>query len=181
MQTLLNTGGRLAVIAALAALILALVNAVTAPVIEENRRERLNRTLSAIVGDQAVGERQDVTGYEVVQGYYPVAGGDAYVLDLLGEGYGGEIRILAGYRRDGELFAARLMENSETPGLGKQAEEPGYMTKYTGHGDDEPIPTRPDQLPREQADSVSGATITFAGIGQALAAGADFVVSVEGL
>lgn len=181
MQSLLNTGGRLALIATGAALVLALVNAMTAPVIEENRRERLNRTLSAIVGNQAVGERQDVTGYQVVQGYYPVAGGDSYVLDLLGEGYGGELRILAGYRSDGELFAARLMENRETPGLGKQAEEAGYMAKYTGHGDDEPIPTRPDQLAPAEADDVSGATITFAGIGRALAAGADFVVNAEEL
>ena len=100
---------------------------------------------------------------------------------MIGSGYGGDMRILAGYRSDGEVFAARLMRNNETPGLGKQAEEPGYMEKYTGHGDEEPIPTRPDQLPPEQADSVSGATITFISIGEALAAGSDFLENSEAL
>jgi Na+-translocating ferredoxin:NAD+ oxidoreductase subunit G len=181
MQRLLAIGGKLALICTVAALILALVNAVTAPVIEQNRIERLNRTLSEIVGDQSVGERRNVDDHPVVQGYYPISGSDSYVLDLIGSGYGGDMRILAGYRSDGEVFAARLMRNNETPGLGKQAEEPGYMEKYTGHGDEEPIPTRPDQLPPEQADSVSGATITFISIGEALAAGSDFLENSEAL
>ena len=74
MQRLLAIGGKLALICTVAALILALVNAVTAPVIEQNRIERLNRTLSEIVGDQSVGERRNVDDHPVVQGYYPSPG-----------------------------------------------------------------------------------------------------------
>ncbi|NBC29880.1 MAG: FMN-binding protein, partial [Spirochaetes bacterium] len=43
MQRLLAIGGKLALICTVAALVLALVNAVTAPVIEQNRIERLNQ------------------------------------------------------------------------------------------------------------------------------------------
>jgi electron transport complex protein RnfG len=181
MQRLLIIGGKLALICTIAALVLALVNAMTAPVIERNREERLNRTLSQIVGSQSVGERREVQDHELVQAYWSISGSDSYVLDIIGQGYGGDMRILAGYRGDGELFAARLMQNNETPGLGKQAEEPGYMEKYTGRGDEEPVPTRPDQLPPEQADAVSGSTITFMGIGNALASGSDFVENAEEL
>ncbi len=181
MQRLLLIGGKLALICTIAALILALVNAATAPVIERNRQERLNRTLSEIVGSQSVGERREVQDHDFVQAYWPVSGSASYVLDILGQGYGGEMRILAGYRSDGEVFAARLMRNNETPGLGKEAEEPEYMEKYTGTGDDEPVPQRPDQLPPEQADGVSGATITFMGIGEALAEGSQFVENAEAL
>lgn len=181
MQSLMIVGGKLALICTVAALVLALVNAVTAPVIEQNREERLNETLSQIVGSQSVGERQDVADHDVVQAYWAISGSDSYVLDLVGQGYGGDMRMLAGYRGDGELFAARLMQNNETPGLGKEAEEPGYMEKYTGHGDENPVPARPDQLAPDQADSVSGATITFMGIGNALATGSQFVKNAEEL
>ncbi|MFP4483880.1 MAG: FMN-binding protein [Spirochaetaceae bacterium] len=181
MQRLLSIGGKLALICTIAALILALVNAVTAPVIEHNRQELLKRTLSEIVGSESVGERREVRDDPFVKAYWPVSGGDSYVLDLVGQGYGGEMRILAGYRSDGTVFAARLMRNNETPGLGKEAEDPEYMEMFTGTGDDGPVPQRPDQLSSGEADGVSGATITFMGIGEALEAGSQFVENAEAL
>jgi electron transport complex protein RnfG len=86
------------------------------------------------------------------------------------------MRILAGIRADGEVFSAVLMQNAETPGLGKEAENPGYMEdKFIGTGDDEPVPTTKSDLPPEEAEAVSGSTITFMGIADALAAGSRFV------
>lgn len=179
-ETLTGIGLRLAVICTVAALILALVNMVTAPVIEGNRARALQEALDRLVGNAPVGERQDVPEEEseVVRGYYPVDGGsDGYVLELVGNGYGGDMQILAGFRPDGELFSAILMANTETPGLGKEAERRGYMDKFIGHGAEEPIPTRTGQLEPAEADSVSGATLTFIGIARALEAGSDFVTS----
>jgi Na+-translocating ferredoxin:NAD+ oxidoreductase subunit G len=179
-ETLTGIGLRLAVICTVAALVLALVNMVTAPVIEANRARALQEALERLVGDAPVGERRDVPE-EVnpeVRGYYPVDGGrEGYVLELVGNGYGGEMQILGGFRPDGELFSAILMANSETPGLGKEAERPGYMEKFVGHGDDDSVPIRTSQLEPEEADSVSGATLTFIGIARALEAGSKFVTS----
>jgi electron transport complex protein RnfG len=68
------------------------------------------------------------------------------------------------------------MQNSETPGLGKEAESAGYMEeKFVGTGDEEPVPTTAGDLPPEQAEAVSGATITFMGIADALATGSAYV------
>ncbi len=179
-ETLTGIGLRLAVICTVAALVLALVNMVTAPVIEANRARALQEALERLVGDAPVGERRDVSEQEseAVRGYYPVdRGSEGYVLELVGNGYGGDMQILAGFRPDGELFAAILMANTETPGLGKEAERPGYMEKFVGYGDDDPVPTRISQLEPEEADSVSGATLTFIGIARALEAGSSFVTS----
>ncbi len=179
-ETLSGIGLRLAVICTVAALILALVNSVTAPVIEANRAKALQEALSQLVGDAPVGERQSVPEEEseVVQGYYPVDGGsEGYILELVGGGYGGDMQILAGFRPDGEVFAAKLMQNTETPGLGKEAERPSYMEKFVGHGGDNPVPTGASQLEPEEADSVSGATLTFIGIARALETGSEFVAS----
>jgi electron transport complex protein RnfG len=182
MQKLVAIGTRLAIICTVAALVLALVNAVTAPVIAQNRQEALNEALARIVGDADVGERVDIPEEEseVVSAYYPV-GGDGesaarYVVELTGSGYGGDMQILAGIHSDGEIFSAVLMQNNETPGLGKDAENPGYMEgKFIGKGADEPIPTTKGDLPPEEAEAVSGSTITFMGIADALKTGSEFV------
>ena len=61
----------------------------------------------------------------VVRTYYTVSQGQTasgYILDLEGAGYGGEMSIFASYAPDGEIRAARLLDNLETPGLGKKAE-----------------------------------------------------------
>ncbi|NBF41476.1 MAG: FMN-binding protein [Spirochaetes bacterium] len=182
MQKLVEIGGRLAIICTVAALVLALVNAVTAPVIAENRQEALDAALQQIVGDAEVGDRIPVGGEEseIVRAYYPVgtSGPPAtrYVVELLGSGYGGEMQLLAGIAADGEVFSAVLMQNSETPGLGKEAERPGYMEgKFIGKGDEEPIPATKSDLPPEEAEAVSGSTVTFMGIADALRAGSRFV------
>lgn len=179
-DTLAGIGLRLAAICTVAALILALVNTVTAPVIEANRLEALQRALSRLVGDAPVGDRQPVTEEEseVVRGYYPVDGGSqGYVLELVGSGYGGDMQILAGYRGDGEVFSAVLMQNAETPGLGKEAENPSYMEMFIGHGGEGDVPTSTSELEPAEADAVSGATLTFLGIARALEAGSDYVAS----
>jgi electron transport complex protein RnfG len=82
--------------------------------------------------------------------------------------------MLAGYTIEGEVIGVQLLDNAETPGLGKKAEEPGYMDKFIGTGADSSIPTRKSDLAPAQADAVSGSTITFSGIANALVDGSQF-------
>lgn len=178
MKQTIITGGKLAIICACAAIVLGFINAMTEPVIAQNKREELERALERVAGNQKIGERSRVEESGTVQGYYPVEG-DGYILELRGLGYAGDMQLLAGFRQSGEVFSVVLMENQETPGLGKKAEDPGYMEKFIGTGGDEPVPSRKDELPQDQADAISGATITFSGIASALAEGADFVQSME--
>ena len=112
------------------------------------------------------------------------------------------MKILGAYRPDGAVFSARLLDNAETPGLGKKAESPVYMNKFkgTGAGDDKPVPTSKEMLKTDQGaakqemkqaltfrtwflggdagggtDAISGATITFLGVSKALAEGSRYV------
>ncbi|MDR1894022.1 MAG: FMN-binding protein [Spirochaetales bacterium] len=105
----------------------------------------------------------------------------SYIVELKGQGYGGDLQILAGYRRDGELTAAVLMANGETPGLGKNAEKAGYMDKFIGTGGERPVPVKKTQLLPQEAEGVSGSTVTFGGIARALSAGAEEVKLLEDL
>ncbi|MFP4565130.1 MAG: FMN-binding protein [Spirochaetaceae bacterium] len=182
MHTFVAIGSRLAVICTVAALVLALVNVLTAPVIAENRQQALDEALGRIVDDAQVGDRVDVDeeGNGSVRAYYPVGADRApaprYVVELVGEGYGGDMQILAGIAADGEVFSAVLMENSETPGLGKEAERAGYMEgKFIGTGGEQPIPATTGDLSPEEAEAVSGSTVTFMGVAEALRTGSRFV------
>lgn len=183
---LLLIGGKLAIICVVAAVVLGLVNAVTAPVIVENRARALAEGLNSIaagsgISGAAVQEAREIDPEASVRTAYPVAAAGetvAFVLQLVGDGYGGDMNMLAGYFPSGELFAARMMENQETPGLGKKAETAQYMEMFLGYGADTSIPVSKRDLPSNSADSITGATITFNGVARALAEGSDAAQSL---
>jgi len=179
MKSIVTIGSKLALICAVAAIVLGLVNSVTEPAIEQNRKDELQRALNSVVSDGTVGEELTADDNPGIEGYYPVTGGDkkntGYALKLIGIGYGGDMNILSYYGTDGEVKSVVLMENSETPGLGKMAEKNEYMAKFIGTGGSKPVPVRKDQLPQAEADAITGATITFMGIAKALDNGASFV------
>jgi electron transport complex protein RnfG len=180
MKSIFTIGGKLAIICAVAAIILGFVNSVTEPKIELNRKLELERALAAVAGDGVVGEETLIEGEDMVYSFFPVNGGSddqsGYILRLIGLGYGGDMNILANYIQDGEVTKVVLMENQETPGLGKKAEKPEYMNKFIGTGGAAgEVPVRKGQLPQAEADAITGATVTFIGIAKALHAGSEFV------
>lgn len=186
MKDMVKIGGKLAVICAVAALILGLMNAVTEPRIEQIQQERLEAALARVSEGMNVGDPSEVEGDGNITTYYPLfkasSGSEpaGYICRLIGTGYGGDMVVLAGFTPEGEVFAVQMMENQETPGLGKEAEKSSYMEKYIGRGADNPIPLRKDMLTQEQADSVTGATITFMGVAKALIHGSEFIDNLEG-
>lgn len=176
----------MAVICAVAAAVLGIMNAVTEPRIEHIKQVRLEQALDKVSRGMNIGERVTASDNKSVDAYYRLYEGtdegapNGYICRLIGSGYGGEMLILAGFETSGEVFSVQLMENQETPGLGKEAEKQSYMEKYIGTGADKEIPVRKNMLSQEQADAVTGATITFIAIAKALVAGSDFVEELEG-
>ena len=188
MKSILISGGKLFLICAVAATSLGALNELTEPIIRERRLQELREALSALAGTDVVGEKTLVEDNRLVDSSYPVfdqTGEQAlggYILSLVADGYGGDMAILARFHLTGEIAAVKLMDNLETPGLGKKAESVLYMDKFVGTGgvgNDKKVPVRKDMLPRAQADAVSGATITFMGIAKALAEGSEFVEERE--
>ena len=183
MKKIVIIGLKLSVICAVSAIILAFVNSVTAPAIEYYKKAAVEEALKKIAGGGDIGEQTLVGDNPAVQGYYPASfpdKGEGFILRLTGAGYGGDMAILAGFLKDGAVYSVVLMDNQETPGLGKNAERPEYMTKFLSKGGDEPVPLLKDNLSKADADAVSGATITFLGVAKALAEGSGFVKDLRG-
>lgn len=181
MKNIIFIGLKLTAICAAAALSLGVVNALTSPRIESLKEAALQDALS-VVNSEGTPSSEIFIDDPVVQGYYPVLleNGEksSYILTLKGEGYAGDLKILANFRKNGAVIACVLMDNQETPGLGKEAENIGYMKKFIGFGSDKPVPVKKSQLSAGDADSIGGATITFSGIAKALEYGSDFVKKI---
>lgn len=181
MKAVMVIGLKLFAICAVAALTLGVINAITEPVIIQRRIMELQQALDELTPGTQTGEAVEVPDNPVIVKRYRVSkdGQSAgMLLELEGSGYGGEMKILARYERDGTIRAVKLMDNSETPGLGKKAETPAYMEKFLNTGTSEnPVPVRKDMLAPEQADSITGATITYLGVSKALGEGARYAAA----
>lgn len=201
---------RLAIICAVASLVLGVVNIVTEPVIVERKRAEKEVALKELSDGDHVGELQlpansdelhgklsaalaahgviapgeDFNEKELITSIYPVdRNGEVfkYILQLDGSGYGGTMVILAVFLKDGTFVKAKLMENNETPGLGKKAEEAAYYNMFLNTGSDAaPLPVSKRALSPADGEAVSGSTITFNGISRALALGSDYVKLLGG-
>jgi electron transport complex protein RnfG len=178
MKGVFIIGLKLFAICAVAALTLGGINAITEPVIIQRKIAELKQALDELTPEAETGPAVEVTENPMIVKRYPVIkeGQETGVLlELEGSGYGGEMKILARYDNDGSIRAVRLMDNTETPGLGKKAESPAYMEKYLGSGSaNNPVPIRKDMLEAAEADAITGATITFLGVSKALAEGAAY-------
>ena len=184
MKNVVVVGLKLFAICAVAAVTLGGINAITEPVIIQRKIMELQQALDELTPDAETGAAAAVPDNPVIVRRYPVTkeGKSAgMLLELQGSGYGGDMKILARYDEDGTIRAAKRMDDTETPGLGKKAENPAYMEKFIGTGSqDNPVPVRKDMLKSADADAVTGATITFLGISKALAEGAEYAAAGPG-
>lgn len=184
MKEVIRTGGKLAAICAIAAISLGIVNAITEPIIKAARTEKLRIALEKLSVGFDVGELVESEDESSITGYYPLTDSGnkvAYIIKVTGSGYAGDMNILTAISLKGEVLSAVLMEHSETPGLGKEAENPSYMQMYIGAGKDSVIPFRKTHLNASDIDSITGASITFIGIGKALNEASEFAGQIGGM
>jgi len=174
----------LGIICAVAAVLLAYMNSVTAPAIAEYEKASANIALEEVSCSMEIGDSVEVSDDQYVKSYnklFKDGSHSGYVLMLSSSGYGGPLSVAASYSVDGVVMGAKLVSDSETPGVGKKAENEGYMDKFVGTGSSlNPVPTSKDMLSEADAASVSGASMTFTGISKALDAGSNFVKGLGG-
>ena len=75
------------------------------------------------------------------------------------DGYGGTIRLAVGLDMEAQrLIGVRVLEQSETPGLGSRITEATFLAQFEGKSMDDPF------MPGEDIEAVSGATISSMGV-----------------
>ena len=75
------------------------------------------------------------------------------------DGFGGNIQITVGIKKDGTINGVSILSISETAGLGMKATEPSFYNQYVNKKADKFVVSK-DGGDGEQIDALSGATIT---------------------
>ena len=88
------------------------------------------------------------------------AGDAGYVITTTDkDGFGGNIQITVGIKKDGTINGVSILSISETAGLGMKATEPSFYNQYVNKQADKFVVSK-DGGDGEQIDALSGATFT---------------------
>ena len=137
----------LVAICAVMAILLALTNAITAPIIKQNQDAAANEALLVVMPDGEGFEKMDISSYElpatVTEVYKEAKGG--YVVTLTTAGYGSGFVVMCGVSADGVVTGAVCLASTETLGYEKT-----FGANFTGK----------DASGVDAIDTISGATKT---------------------
>ena len=169
-KDMFKLGLNLLIISAVAALLLALTNSVTASTIAQ-RNEQANAEARKLVLESAQDFKQvkDVKtdnskGVEVSEIYEAKdASGNTvgYTLKVLPSGYGGTIELMVGIdSAKGQVSGINVVSNSETAGLGAKATNPEFSDQYKGKPLEELSVLKNGTPGDTEIKAISGATIT---------------------
>ena len=128
-SNLVNMAVMLTVIAVVAAGLLAWVNNVTSGPIEEINNATIEKGIkSVILGDRDIQytvepkvEREGFVFHNVVDMNGNLLGTAVESTDK--NGFGGDLKVMVGFNPEGVILGYTVLDHSETPGLGAQADE----------------------------------------------------------
>ena len=155
---IMRVGLILFVITAVAALVLAYVNKVTAPVIKEQHEQKMQEAMEKVLpgaGDFKKTEFEITDNLCVSEIYESDAG---FVVMAAPKGYGGEISMVVGIGKDISVTGISIISQSETAGLGAKCVDLGWQEQYVGKT--EGIEVSKNGAKGNQIDAISSATIT---------------------
>ncbi len=144
----IKTVGVLVAICTVVALLLALTNQITAPVIKKNEQIKAAAALREVMPEGTTFEKMDLSGYtlpDTVTEVQKETEGKGYVIKLTTKGYGTDMVIMCGVTTDGTVTGAQCLSSNETLG-----HEKTYGKNFAGK----------DAAGVEAVDTIGGATMT---------------------
>lgn len=139
----------LSLIGLVAALLLALTNAVTAPLVLEAERRAEEAALLAVLPNAEGFDSVDVpeNAPKTVTAVYRNTAGSGYVFRLETTGFAAGLKLVCGIDESGRVTGLSTLATNETDGYGKKCADTAYASQYIGEG-----------ASLDGVDAVSGAT-----------------------
>lgn len=161
-------GGTLFGFTAVAALLLAATNQITAPVIQQRNEIANNEARIAVLPGASDFNQVDISKYKsagadtVKEVFEGVNGSNeiGYTIKSEPSGYGGTIELTIGIGKDGKITGVNVGNNSETPGLGAKSTDPAFNGQYKGKEAKELEVIKGGTPKDNEIKAISGATIT---------------------
>lgn len=158
-------------ICAAVAVLMALTNSITEPIIKENEQKLANAALLEVLPEGGSFELVDISSYTlpstVTEVYRAEKGG--HVVKLTTTGYAPGMTIMVGVAPDGTVVNSKIISSAETPAIGGVAAE-SFAAAAVGK----------DLSNIDGVDTVSGATKTTAGYRAAIKDALNTVVILGG-
>ena len=164
MKETIKLGLILFIITAVSAGVLAVSNNLTKDKIAEIAMEGSIEALKEVFGEDKNFKALDEGRFneikeanEAVEEIFEVYSGDSlsgYAIKAISKGFGGDLVTLTGFSIDGNVLGMRLVEHSETKGIGSKAAEPDFTDRFEGQDASDEI----------TVDTISGATVTSKGV-----------------
>ena len=175
MKNILSLTLKLLLITAVVAGALGAINMVTAPIIAENSQKEFELSMTEVLpgaSDFEEVENLDYTPSEngvKVESLY-TAGDSGYVASAVcSEGYGGDVTVMVGIDSEFNVKKIKVMEMSETPGLGAKAQDEDFASQYDGLGYGIKVDKNGSAAGAEyKISAISGATITSKAVTKAV-------------
>ena len=128
--------------------LLAAVNSVTAPIIEENKAKRAEETRRAVLPGAETFEEVSCDAEALgITGFYKETAGKGYVVTAAYKGYGGPVTVTVGLDSSGQVIGLSADVSTETQGVGTKAGKDDFLNRFMGL-----------QGSAEKVDTISNAT-----------------------
>lgn len=163
-KAITKLAGTLVVISAVVALLLALVNHVTEPIITQMQNEKTAAAMRQVLeADDYQPVETDAAGVTAM--YRAVSGGKqvGYVAEVMSNGFGGMISMVVGVDQNGDVTGVAITKASETPNIGSRVVgDQDVLDRFIGmsHASGEITVNTGDNC----FDGVSGATVSSKGV-----------------
>ena len=168
-KEIIRIGLILFAITAIAALLLAFANKITAPVIEINNQKNTEAAMQLLMPDAADFEKSEYVSDRVTETYVAKDNTGAVVgvcVVSFEYGYGGAVKVMTGIDVEGKITGIDVLEHSETPGLGAKSDNDEFKTQFAGHTSG--ITVTKKTPADNQISAISGATITSGAVTSAV-------------
>ena len=167
-KNIISVGLKLFLITSISALVLAVVNNITLPIIEKNTREKQEIAMKSVIMDAVRFEKADTSALALVElpctvtGVYNAVNSKdntiGYAVIVSTVGYGGDILLTVGVDSDLKVTGIDVISHSETPGLGEKCTKTEFKEQFKGK--EIGLSVVKNGATANQVDAISSATIT---------------------
>lgn len=180
MKDMLKMGLFLFVVAAVAGVLLAITEQITAPKIAENKKALLEQARKEVLPSAATFSSNEFKADNSTESITYNAGFDkdgkmtGVVLNVYPKGYAGPIEMVIGLNPDGRIAGIKILSQKETPGLGTKLADPVFLEPFKKLLESKEKPVFLVKQDGGDVDAITAATISSrafcAGIRDSLAA-----------
>lgn len=173
-REIISVSFRLFIITAVTTLCLALVNSMTAGVIKANAEKAQHEAQKEVLPAALEFKKTEASEKNIPEGTkngvrieslnVGIANGNGvgYIATMISNaGYGGDIKVMVGIDSDGSVTKVKILQSSETAGLGQNASKPEFINQFNGKsGSLSVVKNKAADGESGEIAAISGATVT---------------------